>query len=101
MSKLNGKWKTLIKTPRGDMTGVADFAVKGDTFKGKIKDSSGDVAKMEKGKLDGDNFSFEITVLTGVGELVCVLSGVVNDEDKIVGTSKNAMGEFEFTAIRA
>ena len=102
MSKLNGKWNLTVKTYMGDMRSVADFTVNGTALTGLVTDAaSGNTANVDNGMVDGDHFSYAITIVTPVGEMTNELAGSINAEGTILtGKSKNAMGEFEFEAVR-
>ncbi len=102
MSKLNGKWNIVVKTYMGGMRSLADFTVDGAALKGTVTDAaSGNVANVDNGKVDGDNFSYSLTILTPGGEMTNELAGSVSADGTLSGKSKNAMGEFDFEATRA
>lgn len=100
MSKLNGTWNIVIKTYIGDQRSTAELYVEGNTLNGKVVDvGSGNSAPIFEGKVDGDKFSFKVTLKIPVGELTMDMSGeLVGDELK--GKSVNPMGEFEFIGTR-
>jgi len=102
MGTLNGKWNMTVKTYMGDIRSVVEFAVDGNCLTGIVTDAaSGNKATVDNGKVDGDSFSYSITILTPVGELTNNLSGALNANDTLTGKSANPMGEFEFEATRA
>jgi len=102
MASLEGKWKLIVKTFMGDMRSLHELKVKGTKVTGIVIDiGTGNKGKVEDGKLDGDSFSYSVTVNTPVGEMTNHLTGSVNAEGNMIsGKSKNAMGEFEFSASR-
>ena len=103
MSKLNGKWNLVVKTYMGDMRSTLELEAEGAALTGSsVDDGTGNSAAIENGVVDGDSYSYTLTVKTPVGELTNELSGSVNEDGtKLTGVSKNAMGEFEFEATRA
>ena len=101
MSKLNGTWNIVLHTFMGDMRSTLAATVEGDVLTGTVTDASnGAVAPVVNGKVDGDKFSYEVTIKTAVGEMTNTLTGELVG-DVLKGTSSNAMGSFEFEATRA
>jgi len=102
MAKLQGKWNLTVKTFMGDMRSLHELKEKGSKVTGIVVDiGTGNKGKVEDGVLDGDNFSYTVTVNTPVGELTNYLAGSVNAEGTMIsGRSKNSMGEFDFSASR-
>ena len=100
MSKLNGTWNIVLHTFMGDMRSTLVATVEGDTLTGTVTDASnGASAPVVNGKVDGDKFSYQVTIKTAVGEMTNTLTGeLVGDELK--GKSANGMGEFDFEATR-
>lgn len=101
MSNLNGKWNMVVKTYMGDMRTLLEAAVEDGKLSGQCTDvASGAVAPLDDTVLDGNKFSYSITIKTAVGvmtnRLTCELVG-----DEIHGKSANAMGEFEVIGTRA
>ena len=102
MSKLNGTWNIILHTYMGDMRTKLEAVVDGNKLTGTATDASnGAVAALENGVVDGNKFSYEVTIKTAVGELTNQLSGELVEDNLLRGTSKNPMGEFEFEATRA
>lgn len=59
---LNGKWTGVITTPDGnDLQVTYNFKVSGDSLTGTAESPAG-VVTIDNGKMDGDNFSFKVTV---------------------------------------
>ena len=100
MSKLNGTWNIVLHTYMGDMRSILNATVEGDTLTGTVTDASnGAVAPVDNGKVDGEKFSYQVTIKTAVGEMTNTLAGELVG-DMLKGKSSNAMGEFEFDATR-
>lgn len=58
----NGKWTGVIKVPNGgDLNVSYNFKVDGDKLTGTAESPSGEVT-IEKGKINGDKFSFSVNV---------------------------------------
>ena len=100
MSKLNGTWNIVLHTFMGDMRSTLVATVEGDTLTGTVTDASnGACAPIENGKVDGDKFSYQVTIKTAVGEMTNTLTGELVG-DTLKGKSANGMGEFDFEATR-
>ena len=98
---MEGKWLFTVHTFMGDMRSTYELKVEGDKITGTATDASnGATAPVDNGTFDGTNFSWDMTIKTAVGEMTNHLSGKI-DGDKLVGKSANAMGEFDFDAVRA
>ena len=97
---MEGKWLFTVHTFMGDMMSHYDIKVVGDKLDGTATDASnGATAPIVNGTFDGTNFSFSMTIKTAVGEMTNNLAGKI-DGEKLVGTSSNPMGAFEFDAVR-
>lgn len=100
MSVLNGKWNMVVKTYMGDMPNTADFTVNGDKLTGTVTDNAnGACVPVDNGTVSGNDFGYQITIKTPVGEMTNEIRGAVNG-DSITGKSKNAMGEFDLIGTR-
>ena len=101
MSKLNGSWKMTLHTYMGDMRSTLYFTVEGDKLVGSGKDASnGAVGTIDNGVVNGNSYEYDMTIKTAVGEMTNHLVGTLGEDDVIHGTSSNAMGSFEFEAVR-
>ena len=101
MSKLNGSWKLTMHTYMGDMRSTLYFTVEGDKLVGTCKDAAnGAVGTIDNGKVDGNSYEYDLTIKTAVGVMTNHLTGTLGEDDVIHGTSTNAMGSFEFEAVR-
>ena len=97
---MNGKWLVTVHTFMGDMRSHYDITLDGTKLGGMAQDAAnGATAPVEKGVYNDGDFSFEITIKTAVGEMTNQLSGKF-DGEKIIGVSKNPMGEFNFDGVR-
>ncbi len=62
VADLSGKWVGVIKTPDGnDLEVTYNFKVDGDKLSGTAESPAGAVS-VDDGKIQGDNFSFKVTV---------------------------------------
>ena len=101
MSKLNGSWKMTLHTYMGDMRSTLYFTVEGDKLVGSGKDASnGADAPIVNGVVNGNSYEYDLTIKTAMGEMTNHLAGTLGEDDVIRGTSSNAMGSFEFEAVR-
>lgn len=101
MSKLNGSWKITLHTYMGDMRSTLYATVEGNTMTGHCTDASnGADAPIINGVVDGNKYEYDLTIKTAVGEMTNHLAGELGEDDVIRGTSSNAMGSFEFEAVR-
>lgn len=50
--------------------------------------------------MNGNKYEYDLTIKTAVGEMTNHLCGELGEDDVIRGTSTNAMGSFEFEAVR-
>lgn len=101
MSGLNGKWDITIKTYMGDQSSSVKLQADGDDLTGTVTDvGSGNSADIFDGKIDGNNFSYKVTLKIPVGELTFEMIGELVDGE-LKGKSVNPMGEFEFTGVKA
>lgn len=98
---MTGTWKLVVHTYMGDMRSTLNVTVDGDKLTGTVTDDgNGAVAPVENGYVNGSKFGYTLTIKTPVGEMTNELNGELVG-DTLKGTSKNAMGEFEFDAVRA
>ena len=101
MSKLNGSWKMTVHTYMGDMRSTLYFTVEGSKLTGYGKDAAnGAEGKIANGVVNGNKYEYDMTIKTAVGEMTNHLVGELGEDDVIHGTSSNAMGSFEFEAVR-
>jgi hypothetical protein len=73
---LNGKWSSKMQGPEGEMEMVFVFKVNGDTLTGTVQGPMGDIP-ISNGKLNGDQFSFEVSF----GDMT------INHQCKVMGDS--------------
>ena len=97
---MTGKWLVTVHTFMGDMRSHYEVAVDGNTLTGTATDASnGATAPIVDGTYNDGAFKFTMTIKTAVGEMTNVLEGTYAD-DKLVGTSTNPMGSFDFDGVR-
>lgn len=97
---MDGKWLVTVHTYMGDMRSHYEFKADGNALTGTATDAAnGATAPVVDGTFNGSEFSFKITIKTAVGEMTNELSGKL-EGDKLIGKSKNAMGEFDFDGVR-
>ena len=58
---LDGSWKGKMSTPNGDMDLIFTFKVDGDTLSGNVTSEMGTLP-IENGKINGNEFSFDVDV---------------------------------------
>ena len=101
MSKLNGSWKITMHTYMGDMRSTLYCTVEGDKLVGHCIDAAnGAQAPLDNGVVNGNKYEYDLTIKTAVGEMTNHLVGELGEDDVSRGTSSNAMGSFEFEAVR-
>lgn len=101
MSKLNGTWNIIIQTYMGDQRSTLELQADGKTLNGKVIDAgTGNSAPLFDGEVDGEKFSYKVTLKLPIGELTFEMIGELVGE-KLQGKSVNPMGEFDFTGTRA
>ncbi len=115
--KLDGSWKGVMSTPNGDFELTYTFKVVGDSLGGDVTSQMGSLP-LENGKINGNEFSFDINVNgqtfsnTGVldGDTVKLSSprrdepmilSRIKEESKIngkwIGKTSGPQGEMELT----
>lgn len=115
--KLDGTWKGKMTTPNGEFELTYTFKVDADSLTGNITSERG-TRPIENGKVNGNNFSFDINFNGQVNTNTGVLDGDiiklssprrqepmvltrVKEESKIdgkwIGTGSGPQGDFELT----
>ena len=89
----SGKWKGTAQTPRGDFEQVFTFKIDGTALSGTVESSFGS-QELSNTKLDGNQFSFEVSF----GQFTMAQKGVVVDENKIVISSDR--GEMTLSRVQ-
>jgi hypothetical protein len=82
-----GKWTTSVEGPQGAMRLEFEFHVKGDTLTGFNRSEFGEFP-LEKGRMNGDRFSFDVSFGEMTMHHECVAAG-----DSIVMTVPGMQGE--------
>ena len=72
--KLDGKWKGTLNSPNGDLELTFTFKTAGDSLTGTVTSEMGTMP-IENGKVNGNEFSFEVNVNGRIFENSCVLEG--------------------------
>lgn len=75
-SKIDGKWKTTVESPNGSMELVYTFKVDGDKLTGTSSSEMGD-SELKNGKVNGNEFSFDIEMMDMKITHKCKLDGDV------------------------
>lgn len=102
MAQLAGAWKVTVHTFMGDQFSTHEYTVDGDALTGVITDgSNGSKAQIRDGKTDGTNFEYKFEIKTAIGEMEFTMAGALQGDGTIKGSSSNAMGSFDFDAVRA
>ncbi|HVO74672.1 MAG TPA: hypothetical protein VMT35_11660 [Ignavibacteriaceae bacterium] len=115
--KLDGEWKSKMTTPNGDFELTYSFKVNGDSLNGNVTSERGTLP-LENGKVNGNEFSFDISlngqVITNTGVLdgdtiklsipwrpEPMLLTRVKEESKIdgkwIGTVSSPQGDLQLT----
>ena len=102
MSDFNGTWDLTVKTFVGDQTSVIELKTDGDKLTGITTDNaSGNSSELSNGKINGNSFTYQASVKLPMGLIEFTMEGEISrDGMNLSGTSKNAMGEFPFTAVK-
>ncbi|NLT52419.1 MAG: hypothetical protein GXX85_16070 [Ignavibacteria bacterium] len=114
---LNGKWKGNVSTPNGDMELVFNFKATDASLTGDITSAMGSIP-IENGKVNGNEFSYDININGSVfsnsgkleGDIIKISNPMmeegmilnrVSDKSKIDGkwngTASSPQGEFKLT----
>ena len=115
--KLDGNWKGKMSTPNGDMELLFTFKVNAELLSGTVTTQMGAIP-IENGKINGNNFSFDVNangqVISNTGVLegnVVKLSAPIMEkpleltrveekakiDGKWIGKASSPQGEFELT----
>ena len=78
---LTGKWKATAEGPNGSMERTFDFKVDGAKLTGETTSSMMGKSALMNGKVDGDSFSFSITVKFQDNEMQVSYKGKVTGND--------------------
>jgi len=101
MSQFDGKWDVVVHTFMGDQKSEHTFQVDGNELTGSIMDKgNGNIAPITSGTVDGNKINFQFTIKIPIGEMEFAMTGELSEDGMIRGTSSNAMGSFEFEAVR-
>jgi hypothetical protein len=73
-SGIDGKWKGIMHGPNGDAEIIFNFQVTGDSLSGTVSSPMGEM-EISNGKVDGDNFSFDVNANNMTISHKCTLMG--------------------------
>lgn len=99
---VNGKWKATFTTPNGDTReSTFDLKADGDKLTGTVAGAQGEPAKIQDGKISGDDISFHVMRNFGGNEVKLEYKGkVAANEIKFTVTFGGGDRTFEMTAKR-
>ncbi len=102
MSKFDGVWDLTVKTFIGDQFSVIDLKTDGEVLTGKTTDNAtGNSAEITDGKVNGSKFSYKASLKLPMGQIEFTMEGELGDDGTTLsGTSKTAMGDSPFTAVK-
>ncbi len=101
MDKFSGMWDIVVHTYMGDQFSEHEYSVEGSTLKGVITDKgNGNKAEIVDGTVDGNSISYKFTIKIPIGEMEFHMTGELMEDGKIKGNSSNAMGSFEYEAVK-
>lgn len=101
MNEFTGIWDVVVHTFMGDQFSEHEYVVEGTTLTGVITDKgNGNKADIVDGVIDGNRISYKFTIKIPIGEMEFTIVGERIEEKKILGKSSNAMGDFEFEAMK-
>jgi hypothetical protein len=96
---IDGKWTGTIATPNGDFPQTFNFKANGAALTGSLTIMEGMDVPIADGKIDGNNFSFSVTLDFGMPFKI-TYTGVVSGSDLKVKADANGM-PFEFALKKA
>jgi hypothetical protein len=101
MNEFTGIWDVVVHTFMGDQFSEHEYKVEDTTLSGTITDKgNGNQAEIVDGKINGNSISYKFTIKIPIGEMEFTMVGELKEEGKIIGNSSNAMGSFEFEAVK-
>jgi len=92
---IDGRWEGTFSSPNGDMDLVFNFKTDGQNLTGTVDSQMGEMP-ISNGKIDGDEFSFDVDAM---GEAI-THKGTVNG-DSIHMKVSSSFGEWELDLNRA
>jgi uncharacterized protein (DUF2147 family) len=97
---VNGKWKANFTTPNGDAReSTFDLKADGDKLTGTVAGAQGEPAKIQEGKISGDDISFFVMRNFGGNEVKLEYKGKVSaNEIKFTVSFGGGDRTFEMTA---
>ena len=99
---VSGKWKATFTTPNGDTReSTFDLKADGDKLAGTVAGAQGEPAKIQDGKISGDDISFYVMRSFGGNEVKLEYKGKVSaNEIKFTVSFGGGDRTFEMTAKR-
>jgi len=92
---ITGNWSGMVATPKGDYPISFSFKVDGARVEGTMLGTDGTPFKIEGGKLEGSNVSFNVTLNYPGKTLARTYKGVISvDEIKFTVDSSGQTSEF-------
>ena len=87
---VTGTWSAEMKTPDGNTFPLTfNFKQDGDKLTGTVQGPQGDPIEISNGKVDGDNFTFDVSFNGMTIHHDCTVDG-----DEIKMTTKSDSGDF-------
>ena len=98
---LNGTWKVKAEGPNGTLERTFTFKAEGAKLTGETVSSMMGKSAIENGKIDGDNFTFTITVKFQDNEMKVNYKGTVSgDNIKMTAQMANMDNTIEWSGSR-
>ena len=97
---ITGTWNAVAQDTKQTFKRTFVFKQDGTKLTGKTTSKQWGTSKIENGRIDGDAFSFTITLVFDVGDLKASFTGKV-DGDRIKMTAEANGKTLDFTAQRA
>ena len=93
-----GTWTITVENPQGSRTSELTVAEAEGGYSGSLVGQRG-TAELQSINVEGDSFSFTLTMETRMGEFELTYSGTVSG-DTLSGNIETSMGGRPFTAVR-
>lgn len=97
---VDGTYNITADTPMGKMESTLILVTDGDSLSGNTTSAMMGTVEFSDGKVDDNNFSFEMEMNSPMGKMEMTNTGTV-DGDNISGEVKTSMGNFPYTGTRA
>jgi hypothetical protein len=80
-ANVDGTWKGMVSTPKGDYPISFSFKVEEGRLQGTMLGTDGTPFKIEEGKLDGNTITFSVTLNYPGKTLARTYKGVISGEE--------------------